>query len=95
MVSPFSKGPSVRGVSFNDGTTQTALDPPGGGPVRTLVPTQVLVPTELADGLETIPDRTRRFEVKAYVEHLTHAVLLGRLKRTTAPAQVSQDGMNV
>jgi hypothetical protein len=38
---------------------------------RDLVPTQV--PTELADGLETIPDRTRRFEVKAYVEHLTHA----------------------
>ena len=38
---------------------------------RNLVPTQV--PKELADGLETIPDRTRRFEVKAYVEHLTHA----------------------
>ena len=38
---------------------------------RDLVPTQV--PKELADGLDTIPDRTRRFEVKAYVEHLTHA----------------------
>jgi len=38
---------------------------------RELVPTHV--PKELADGLETIPDRTRRFEVKAYVEHLTHA----------------------
>ena len=38
---------------------------------RDLVPTQV--PTELADGLDTIPDRIRGFEVKAYVEHLTHA----------------------
>jgi hypothetical protein len=38
---------------------------------RDLVPTHV--PTELADGLDTIPDRTRRFEIKAYVEHLTHA----------------------
>jgi hypothetical protein len=42
---------------------------------RDLVPTQVPTPPgrELADGLDTIPDRTRRFEVKAYVEHLTHA----------------------
>jgi hypothetical protein len=38
---------------------------------RDLVPTQV--PTERADGLDTIPDRTRRFEVKPYVGHLTHA----------------------
>jgi hypothetical protein len=38
---------------------------------RDLVPTQVS--TELAEGLDTIPDRTRRFEVKACVEHLTHA----------------------
>ena len=31
------------------------------------------VPQELADRITTIPDKTRRFEVKAYIDHLTQA----------------------
>ena len=38
---------------------------------RELLPLHV--PQELADRITTIPDRTRRFEVKAYIDHLTQA----------------------
>ena len=38
---------------------------------RELLPLHV--PQELADRITTIPDRTRRFEVKAYIDHLPQA----------------------
>ena len=38
---------------------------------RELLPLHV--PQELADRITTIPDRTLRFEVKAYIDHLTQA----------------------
>ncbi len=49
----------------------------------------------LQNGSSKVDDSATLAGTRQFVEEIVTGVLLGRLKRTTAPAQVSQDGMNL